>query len=518
MGSRQTSQLGKWFFEKPSVLVATLVCSSILFYVYSYNSGYGFDALEYLVIGRSLAQGYPMYTFIPSKSWGLYAFVAGALRLGVPGTHAGISTLVVLLFIVTLLSTWWVTNRIFGAGIALLNTILVALCAVFMELNYLEPESIVYLCGVAAFYLLAVADKNGNVLRPSRLFWAGFLGAAGCAFKVVAALYVVAIVVFLLMPSRNSVFNLKSDIRNVSFVLLGFVAGFVPQWLYFVATGRGGEFMTWTIAYPLLYYPHDNRYFSKLYTKLLWFVVLALLCMILALRKQLRMKLRSERILLLAGLMGVVSLLSLLKTQSSHYVFPGAAFLCLVFSWTIWMSAVQYSALTLKRTMVAATALTSLVGIAIFAYSPRVLGRLISWRDYVEERSLKRRLQSMVGRDDNFIATDGAVQLYWLSERYPPFPAVNTEAQTTWWLRNAPHVFADALQDSRVTLVEFNPANIQLDDPRAYTMGPWKPALKELQERLPDSFCSLMLLMHKAICSGYGGKAHKEYFVLEEKR
>ncbi|WP_232325933.1 hypothetical protein [Spirosoma montaniterrae] len=54
-----------------------------IFFLFSYNSGYGYDAYEYLIIARTLDQGYQLYDFIPSKSYLLYS--STNLLLGILG-------------------------------------------------------------------------------------------------------------------------------------------------------------------------------------------------------------------------------------------------------------------------------------------------------------------------------------------------------------------------------------------------------------------------------------------------
>jgi len=43
--------------------------------------GLGYDALEYLVIGRGLAEGGAIDDFIPSKGWALYALLGGVFKM-----------------------------------------------------------------------------------------------------------------------------------------------------------------------------------------------------------------------------------------------------------------------------------------------------------------------------------------------------------------------------------------------------------------------------------------------------
>jgi hypothetical protein len=486
------------FYVRLPVLAVVALLEIIVFYVYSYNSGYGFDALEYLVIGRSLLDGYSLYSFIPSKSWGLYVFVATAFRSGVPSTHVGVSALVTFLFAIMVICTWYVTFRLFGPGVAVLNTALVSLCAAFMELNFLEPEPLVYLCGLGAYNVLAESDTDAVELGSSKLCWAGLLGAIGCAFKAVAAFYVLGVLVYVVLLRNRRPFDIITAIRRAGLVGLGFACGFAPQFLYFYATGRGSQFLTWTFIFPLLHYPHSTQMLAKLYTKLLWFFVLTVICVALSIRKSIRQRVRAERNVQLAVVMAVTSLLTLFRNQAAHYVFPGAAFLCLFISWVIWTSATQHPSFKLKHAVAAFAALVALVASAVYLYStvtalysPHVLRRFVSWQAFAEERPLQMKLQSLVKSDQKFIAITGAAQMYWLSRRYPPLPVINTEVQTSWWLRNAPQAYADAVRNRSVVLVEFNPDNVSLDDPDSYVDGPWQLALDELHAALLNSFCTV---------------------------
>src|SRR5205814_7835481 len=74
--------------------------------LFVYNSGYGYDALEYLVIGRSVKDGYSFYAFVPSKSWALYYLVAGYLWLPQASTHLGISLLITAILLLVCLVTY----------------------------------------------------------------------------------------------------------------------------------------------------------------------------------------------------------------------------------------------------------------------------------------------------------------------------------------------------------------------------------------------------------------------------
>src|SRR6267378_667276 len=79
-------------------ILTCLLFAVALFFVFTYNSGYGYDALEYLVIGRALAHGQRFYSLIPSKSPGIYYLVAAILTFKVPANHYTVSALITLLF------------------------------------------------------------------------------------------------------------------------------------------------------------------------------------------------------------------------------------------------------------------------------------------------------------------------------------------------------------------------------------------------------------------------------------
>jgi len=468
-------------------LTAVAFCCVMVFYIYSYNSGWGFDALEYLAIGRSLVDGYALYAFIPSKSWGLYAFIAAAFRLGVPTSHAGVSALITGLFAASVASTWYVARRLFGTRIAWTSIVLVGLCAAFMELNFLEPEPFVYLFGLAAYYVLL--SNNTEVSKsPSRFFWAAFLVACGCAFKVVAGFYILAIGVFAVYRAGLSRRRFDVTIRAAAATSLGFICGFAPQLMYFTLTGRTHQFLEWTITYPLLHYPRSTDFLLKFVTKLLWFLVLTLASVTITLRGRLRQKFLADERVLLAVAMGIAGWLSLFKNQATHYAFPGAAFLCFFISWVAWTT-LDHNKITARQIAAVSGCLIGLIGFAALLYSPRIVKRFTSWRDFADERVLRSEVQSFVKFRQNFLAINDSAQMYWISERYPPVPVLNTEAQTTWWLSKNPRAFADAVGNSRLTLIEFNPNAVYLDDPNAYANGTWKLALGDLRDALSRSFC-----------------------------
>ena len=66
------------------------------FFLFTYNSGYGYDAYEYLIIARTLNKE-SLYDFIPSKSYLLYSSTSVLLNLLGGYNHVSVSALITLL-------------------------------------------------------------------------------------------------------------------------------------------------------------------------------------------------------------------------------------------------------------------------------------------------------------------------------------------------------------------------------------------------------------------------------------
>src|SRR6266540_3690889 len=324
-------------FTGKSLLVSGFGFSTGLFYLFTYNSGYGYDALEYLIIGRALSQGQPLYSLIPSKSPGIYYLTAAFLSAGLPSNHYTVSAIITLSFVATLVGTWLAVRRTLNKEIAVVSTLLVGACAVFMEMNFLEPEGTVYLSGLAAFVLVLQSTKSDKRLP---LFTAGLCLALGFEFKSVAAFYLLGIFCFMLFRRLHHVVTVRGLLESGTVLAAGFFLGSAIPILFFAVTGRLGEFWTWTVTFPLFHYPANTFWLKKLVTKLLWFhllLMVSFICAVLIPRSQKFIWKNSAAPL--AFFMGLASYLALLKTQSSHYCFPGAGFFaifCAAVLVTLW--------------------------------------------------------------------------------------------------------------------------------------------------------------------------------------
>lgn len=447
------------------VLVFALLLSMALFYVFTYNSGYGYDALEYLVIGRSIARGQPFYSLIPSKSPGIYYLISTFLALRLPANHYTVSALITFLFAASLIGTWFAVRSFLGYQAALLSTFLVAACAAFMEMNYLEPESVVFLTGLCAFALVL---RSVRIAKLWPLFTAGVVISIGLQFKAVAAFYAAGIIFFLLFEQiRRHHFGVGELLSKSAALGGGVFAGSVPPLLFFAATGRLSSFWIWTIAFPLFHYPANTVWLDKLYTKLLWFHLLLIVAFsfsILVVR--VREIVWTTEAATLAFFMGLASYFALLKTQSSHYCFPGAAF------FSIFIAATLVAALMKGKSALrvpgwipfVASAVLSASLLSVVLYKPQVFARLVQWQNFQAEELLGSQVRQQISPGSKGLFLQNGSFIYWVSGVEPAWRFVYFDTQTTWFLNRSPDALLNALDDQSTTLVGFDSAVSGFED------------------------------------------------------
>ena len=441
--------------SRVSVLaVACAVLASAATWLFVYNSGLGYDALEYLVIGRSLHDGHRLYDFVPSKSWGLYAFVGPYLRLPGASTRAGVAMLITGLLVVIALSTFVVVQRRFGGRAATLAAALVMIGALFMELNYLEAEAFVFLAGLSAFAL--VTPQSPMSSRRSAAI--GLVLGLGVAFKVVATLYLPAAVAGLILISRrDSAFNRRS---HVAALILGFLVAVAVPAMFFAATSRLQPHLLWSYVFPILQYPSNTDWVSKLYTKLLWIWLLVAGAAIAyaALRRSGRVN-PDFRVWLLV-MLGISGLVPLLKTQASHYAFPGAAFLLIFVGVAFDLVVPRVNRKTFVSIAVPVIAVITVSGVM---YRPDAISRLFRVTRF-DDATSAQRIDALASPAEGVIFVTGSTRLYWATGRYPAWPVLNTDVQTTYLIRTQPDRLMRALDDPAVRLVEFDPEAPGFDD------------------------------------------------------
>ena len=456
-----------------------------LFYMFAYNSGYGYDALEYLVIGRALSEGQPFYTLIPSKAPGIYYLVAAFFSAGFPANHYAVSAIVTLLFAATLVGTWLAVGRVSGPYMAIVATLLVAACAAFMELNFLEPENAVYLSGLAAYVLILKSETNR--LRP--FFAAGFVLAIGFQFKAVAAFYFLGILSFLLFEQLRSRGQFGDLVRRVSIMLAGFLMGISIPFLFFAATGRISDFWTWSIWFPLFHYPANTFWLPKLFTKLLWFhlfLIGAFLCCIFMVG--VRRSILRDNAAILACFMGLASYLALFKTQSSHYCFPGAAFFSIFIAAVLlrlWKTTTSVTAPKgVALTLVAAILLT----LSTILYRPQAFSRFMKWQDFHEEELIGAQITQQIPSGGKGLFVRDSTFLYWVSRVEPAARFVHFDVQTTYFVERNPDSLLRALNDQSVSVVEFDPDDPAFQDTGFGDFASRSGLLAEFTQALAEQF------------------------------
>lgn len=415
--------------------------------MFSYNSGYGYDALEYLVIARSILDGHAFYSFIPSKSFGLYYVTAFYLAFFEQGTHLLISALVTAIFALTVLATFIVASRDdYLEGV--IAAILVGLSAAFMELNFLEPEGLVYFFG-----LLGFCSARRAVLTGKNRYWffAGMAIGVSTWFKSIGLLYLVGVWVF----QVNGLLRRKDQgLRSIGLIVVLTGAGtlliMIAAGAYFGITDRFVDHVYWTYFYPLLYRPADYSYVNKLWSKLLWFNVLVVICIVLSFLPGNRRALyeRQDTALLLA--LGLAAMFSLVKVQASHYLFPGAAFLCFFCARVI---RVNINSLRNSIPILAVSVLLLALSVALFR--PDVFSRLYTFKSYTQEESIGEEMNKLLVHGEKALFFKNSTWLYWVSGKYPNVPFVNFEIQTSHFLKDHPEVLNAALDDPELGLVEF---------------------------------------------------------------
>ncbi len=302
------------------LFLLTLFCP--VFFLFTYNSGYGYDAYEYLIIGRTLSKGYDLYDFILTKSYLLYASTNALLSLLGGYNHISISLLITGLAAGTVTASWLAT-RVLGARTALLSAGLTAVSCFFMEMNFLEPESWVAIWGLSAF---------GIVIRQdSRPFWrwllAGALLGIGMCFKSIAAFYMVGFGAYILMLTLTGRQTIGQMLTRGSLVLAGFAGPLFLSAAYFWLTGRLAEHLEWTYIYPFGGYPSHTLFLTKFFVKLGWFMALLLASVALLAVPKFRAGFGQSPGPVAGGIAGRVLMRVAVQVAGQSLLFPGGCFL-----------------------------------------------------------------------------------------------------------------------------------------------------------------------------------------------
>jgi len=458
----------------------------LLFFLFTYNSGYGYDAYEYLIIGRTLSKGYDLYDFILTKSYLLYSSTNALLSLLGGYNHVSISLLITGLAAGAVVTSWLAT-RVLGARTALLSAGLTAVSCFFMEMNFLEPESWVAICGLSAF---GVAIRH-NGRQPWRWLLAGALLGVGMCFKSVAAFYVVGFGTYILMLTCAGRQTIGQMLTRGPLVLAGFAGPLLLSAVYFWVTNRLATHLEWTYIYPFGGYPSHTLFLTKFFVKLGWFMALLLASVALLAVPKFQAGFGQTPALWLAVLLAVFSCVSLLKLQASHYFFPAAVFFApfMAFMLDQWLTAQEEHAGSLNRNLlIGGTVATVVLGVSVVLYRPDAAKRFVTLADYSGEEGTGAFIRQQAGPVGKVLLIDNAMTLYFLSNREPNVPFIHTEMQTTHYIKSHPDIYARALADTSLKLVVFGNRSSVIDDSTALTEPANARAIGQLRQGLQTHF------------------------------
>ena len=466
-------------------LVLALFCP--VFFLFVYNSGYGYDAYEYLIIARSLNEGYALYDFIPSKSYLLYSSTNVLLK-GLGGyNHVSVSALITLLAGGVLLSAWRAA-RVLGERVAVITVWLTAACCFFMEMNFLEPESWVAIFGLNAF---AVAVGNDG-RQAWRWLGAGLLIGMAMCFKSVAAFYLAGFGAFIFVLWLTGRLTFWPMVGRGLLVLAGFALPLVLSALYFYATNRLAAHVEWTYIYPFGGYPSHTLFLTKFLIKLSWLLLLLVLSFGLLVQQPYRAIYGRTPAMWLALLLAGLSCIALLKTQASHYFFPGAVFLALHLGFMTdqWLTQyeVRHAQIPYRLVLLGSGLVGTLLLVSGLLYRPESFKRFVRVADYSGEEQAGAFIREQAGPAGKVLLLDNAMSLYYLSDRAPNVPFICTEMQTTHYIESHPNTYGRALADTSLKIVVFGNRSSVIDDSTALTKPANAYAIRQLRAGLQTNF------------------------------
>ncbi len=467
-------------------LLSVLALFGLVFFVFVYNSGYGYDATEYLYVARSLDEKRALYDFIPSKSYLIYS--STNVLLGVLGgyNHVSISGLITLLALAVVVAAHWAIRPL-GDRAAALGAGLTALTCFFTEMNFLEPESWIALTGLLAFGLVI---RNGG-RAGWRWLGAGALLGIGMCFKSVAAFYMVGFAGYLGLLWLTGHQSFGRMVGRGLLTLLGFLLPLVLSATYFYATGRLNPHIEWTYIYPFGGYPSHTLFLVKFLVKLSWLLGLLAVSLVLVWLPPYRRQYAQTPALWLALLLAVFACVSLLKTQASHYFFPAAVFfnVHLGFLADRFLTNQSWHLSRLPRVATLGAALLAVgLGVGLWLYRPDAVRRFTQLADYRGEVYNAGFIRQQVGPGGKALIFDNAMMLYFLSDVAPNVPFINTEMQTTRYVSLHPDVYARALADTSLKLVIIDNRPYAIDDSVATQKPTNVYALRQLRSGLTHYF------------------------------
>jgi hypothetical protein len=471
------------------IWVAPLLAALLaLSYLVMLNSGLGYDSLFYLIMGEDWAKGIiPFSAAMEVKPLGIFLIA----RLIV--AHLGVSPYAInlaVLFINCLLIATTVIccapwlDRTERALVALL---LLGL-GFLTEMSFLLTDQPTALFGILGFRLLM--DRRAQGARSG--LWNLATGAAwGVAFlfKAVAALYLAAawlvLVVIAYRQPRQERRSWASLAATGLTLGVGFAIPFLPVagWAY--QNHILGKMALWSIWVPLFRYPANRLFLVPFLVKSGAFLV-AWLAAIWYWRTQTAGKEAQpagkgdstvqDRDTWLTGLLifGGLSLASLMKTQSSHYLIDALPFMA-PFVIAVWVPALR----NWTRGQVLWPALLAAVAAGA---GGKLLARLHT-PNFESDRRLAADILKWTKPGEHALFINGvprsSVYAYWITGLRQPKSWSYLAIEPYSYGMSAYHQgsLVRSLEDSSTTLV-----GVALDQPPSYLNQPWPFSRKELEE------------------------------------
>ena len=302
-----------------------------IFFVFSHNSSIGYDAYEYLLIGRYLSEGGSLYDYWPSKSPGIYYITSLLIFLGVSFNHIQVAVLLSALFYITALILLY-KYRTYSSQLKYLLVFFLSFIYFFSEMNFLEPDQFVIIFSVISSFLFSrsVNQISEGVINYKSLFKSGVFLSFAMLFKTTAIFVGLGFFIYALYLVIKNRLNVKLIVNSASSFMFGFASVFMVALAYFWSRGELADFINWTFLYPMNAYPAHTLYLDRTYTKLLGLNLLYIASLFIFVRKILHSFFLNQRSWLFLCI-SLSAMLMVFKTQAPHYFTLSYVFMLLMF-------------------------------------------------------------------------------------------------------------------------------------------------------------------------------------------
>jgi len=444
--------------NKKSIFLLTAITS--IFFVFSHNSSIGYDAYEYLLIGRYLSEGGSLYDYWPSKSPGIYYFISVLSWSGLSFNHIQVALLLSVLFYITALILLYY-YRNYSAESKYLLICFLAFIYFFTEMNFIQPDQFVIIFSVISSFLFSKSldQISDGVINYKSLFTAGVFLSFAMLFKTTAIFVGLGFFIYALYLAIKNCLNAKLIVNSASAFIFGFASVFMVASAYFWSTGEFADFINWTFLYPMNAYPAHTLYLDRVYTKLLGLNLLYIASLFIFVRKILNSFFLSQRSWLFLCV-SLSAMLIVFKTQAPHYFTLSYVFMLLMF-------VESNKTLQINRNNLMVVLIIGLLAISsILMYRPSALNRLIEFKSYdYEEQGVVNLIKKNTTEKDLvlFISSDDT-KLYWLTNRMPPRPLLSTDVKHGWLMRNNFESFSKRVDNKNLKYILADDENYSLTD------------------------------------------------------